>query len=195
MQALKHNLLPYDGEAYLLEKAFNDALMPLLKQEIAWRQDQITLYGKTHPIPRLQAWYADHGLSYTYSKIKLEALPFSQNLQKIRSEVEALSGAKFNSVLCNLYRDGRDKNGWHRDDEKELGKNPTIASVSFGAIRTFALRHRQTRERLDLLLPSGSLLIMRGTCQHDWEHQLVATKKPVGERINLTFRFRNNDDR
>ncbi len=185
----KHNLLPYDGEAYLLENAISEALVAPLIDEVAWRQDHITLYGKTHPLPRLQAWYGDAGLDFTYSRIHLEALPWSDRLNQIRGQVQELGQAQFNSVLCNLYRDGRDKNGWHRDNEKPFGQCPTIASLSYGAIRRFSLRHLRTRQRIDLDLPSGSLLLMSGRCQHDWEHQIVATRKPVGLRLNLTFRY------
>jgi len=186
----KHNLLPYDGEVFLLENAFKEQVLAPLVDEVAWRQDQITLYGKTHPVPRLQAWYADPGLTYTYSRIRLEPTPWHPLLTQIRQQLMQLCDAPFNSVLCNLYRDGSDKNGWHRDNEPELGNEPVIASISYGAVRRFSLRHLKTKERIDLELPSCSLLLMRGRSQHDWEHQLVATKKEVRQRLNLTFRNR-----
>ena len=190
MQNMVSNLLPYDGEAYLFENALENVSFEQLDGEIAWRQDSITLYGKTHPLPRLQAWYADAGLTYTYSRITLKPNPWTPLLLHIKAQVERLSGATFNSVLCNLYRDGKDKNGWHRDDEPELGVNPIIASLSFGETRKFSLRHLKTKERIDLLLPDQSLLVMRGECQHTWEHQLAKTAKVIGAWINLTFRQR-----
>lgn len=191
---MKQNLLPFEGEVYLLENAFKEEQLSPLIEELAWRQDQITLWGKTHPVPRLQAWYADNGLSYTYSKIVMEASPWNEKLLEIKNEVITLTGHHFNSVLCNLYRSGADKNGWHRDNEPELGVNPVIASVSFGAVRKFSLRHRTTKRKIDLELPSCSLLLMRGESQHAWEHQLAATKKVISSRLNLTFRYRKSDD-
>ena len=192
---MKQNLLPFEGEVYLLENAFKEEQLSPLIGELAWRQDQITLWGKTHPVPRLQAWYADDGLSYTYSKIVMEAGPWNEKLLEIKNEVITLTGHHFNSVLCNLYRSGADKNGWHRDNEPELGVNPVIASVSFGAVRKFSLRHRTTKRKIDIELPSCSLLLMRGESQHAWEHQLAATKKVISSRLNLTFRYRKSDDR
>jgi len=191
---MKQNLLPFEGEVYLLENAFKEEQLSPLIGELAWRQDQITLWGKTHPVPRLQAWYADDGLSYTYSKIVMEAGPWNEKLLEIKNEVITLTGHHFNSVLCNLYRSGADKNGWHRDNEPELGVNPVIASVSFGAVRKFSLRHRTTKRKIDIELPSCSLLLMRGESQHAWEHQLAATKKVISSRLNLTFRYRKSDD-
>ncbi|PIP91419.1 MAG: alpha-ketoglutarate-dependent dioxygenase AlkB [Bdellovibrionales bacterium CG12_big_fil_rev_8_21_14_0_65_38_15] len=194
MSWMKQNLLPFEGEVYLLENAFKEEQLSPLIGELAWRQDQITLWGKTHPVPRLQAWYADDGLSYTYSKIVMEAGPWNEKLLEIKNEVITLTGHHFNSVLCNLYRSGADKNGWHRDNEPELGVNPVIASVSFGAVRKFSLRHRTTKRKIDIELPSCSLLLMRGESQHAWEHQLAATKKVISSRLNLTFRYRKSDD-
>ena len=195
MDWMKANLLPRDGEVYLLENAFCASELEIFLENLAWRQDEITLWGKTHPVPRLQAWYADSGLSYTYSNIRLEPVTFTPELLHIRRKLEQLCGVDFNSVLCNLYRSGADKNGWHRDNEPELGVNPTIASISFGEVRKFSLRHRETKEKVDLLLPSCSLLLMRGRTQHHWEHQLAATKKQIGVRLNLTFRQRIVDDK
>ncbi len=195
MSWMKQNLLPFDGEVYLLENAFKEEQLSPLIEELAWRQDQITLWGKTHPVPRLQAWYADNGLSYTYSKIRMEAEVWNEKLLTIKNEVVTLTGHHFNSVLCNLYRSGADKNGWHRDNEPELGVNPAIASISFGAVRKFSLRHRKTKRKIDIELPSCSLLLMKGESQHAWEHQLAATKKVISSRLNLTFRYRKSDDR
>lgn len=157
----------------------------------AWRQDTITLYGKTHLLPRLQAWFGDPGASYGYSGMQLDPLPWSQPLRTLRDRVHAtLGGEPFNSCLLNLYRDGRDSNGWHADDEPELGELPDIVSVSLGATRRFRLRPRE-RDRaapVSLDLASGSLLVMRGTTQRDWQHTLTKTARSVGPRINATFR-------
>lgn len=166
-----------------------------LQGGIEWRQDQMTLFGKTHPLPRLQAMYGDAGTRYDYSGMGLEALAWRPDLVELRTRLEAdlhafLPGVRFNSVLCNLYRDGRDSNGWHADDEAELGADPVIASVSLGATRRFRLRHRQGGAGpLTLDLPPGSLLVMAGSTQSAWQHTLTKTARPVGSRINLTYRL------
>lgn len=183
-----------DAEVTLHPAFFNvaesDNFFARLRQEIAWRQGRITLWGKTHDEPRLTAWYGDEGKSYSYSGLVLHPLPWTPLLLEIKARVDAAANTSFNSVLLNLYRKGRDSNGWHQDNEPELGVNPVIASVSFGAVRRFQMRHkfRQDLERLDLDLPHGSLLLMTGATQHCWQHQIPKTAKPVGERINLTFR-------
>ena len=160
----------------------------LLKQT-PWQQDNITLFGKTYRQPRLTALYAKD-TSYSYSGITMNSHVFSPLLLKTKEEVEQITGCIFNSVLLNLYRDGNDSNGWHADNEKELGNNPTIASVSFGATRLFKFKHRTLKnESYKLELNHGSLLIMKGSMQEHWLHQIPKTKKDVSERINLTFRF------
>lgn len=160
-----------------------------LYQEINWSQSRIRMHGKILPVPRLNAWYGDPGRRYTYSGVSFEPLPWTPGLSRLRLELEEQLGYEFNSVLANLYRDGRDSVAWHSDDEPELGLEPVIASISLGSERRFTLRHKHRRQpplRLDL--PPGSLLLMAGATQRCWEHQLAKTAKPVGPRVNLTFR-------
>ncbi len=160
-----------------------------LRTTIPWRQDNITVFGKTYPQPRLTALFGNNGKSYSYSNITMYPQAFNAELLQIKKAIEAISGTVFTTCLVNLYRDGKDSNGWHADDEKELGKNPVIASVSFGEARFFHLRHKQNKSlKHKLLLEHGSLLLMQGTTQHFWKHQIPKTAKKVGERINLTFR-------
>lgn len=167
-----------------------DERFAALRSRIDWRQEDILIFGERRRVPRLVAWHGDPGTTYTYSGIAHEPLPWTVELQSIRARVEALSGYRYNSVLLNLYRDGRDGMGWHADDEPELGRDPVIASVSVGATRRFCLRHLRHKDlKLDLLLPHGSLLCMSGATQHHWVHGLPKTRRPVGERINLTFRL------
>lgn len=165
-------------------------LFERLRTELAWEQSVIRIHGRAVQIPRFNAWYGDEGAGYRYSGTRFEPKPWTTTLANIRQRIEMTTGAKFNSVLANLYRDGSDSVGWHADDEAELGCNPVIASLSLGSERKFSLKHktRKDMERLDLVLPSGSLLVMRGTTQHFWQHQLPKTVKPVGPRINLTYR-------
>lgn len=161
-----------------------------LLHSIPWRQDNITVYGKTHPQPRLTALFGNDGKPYSYSGIKMQPLSWNVVLQKIRYQVEQVAEVSFTSVLLNYYRDGKDSNGWHSDDEKELGTNPVIASVSLGSERFFQLKHnRNSSLKRQLLLEHGSLLLMSGSTQHHWKHQIPKTTKAVGGRINLTFRI------
>jgi alkylated DNA repair dioxygenase AlkB len=167
-----------------------DERFSALRSRIDWRQEDILVCGQRRRVPRLVAWHGDPGTTYTYSGTAHEPLPWTVELQSVRARVEALSGYRYNSVLLNLYRDGRDGMGWHADDEAELGRDPVIASMSLGATRRFCLRHRRHKDlKLDLLLPHGSLLCMGGATQHSWVHALPKTRRPVGERINLTFRL------
>ena len=167
-----------------------DSIFKDLLQHIPWQQDHISLFGKTYKQPRLTALYAENDKTYTYSGITMKPHPFNKLLLQIKNEVEIISKHKFNSVLINLYRDGNDSNGWHADKEKELGNNPVIASLSFGAKRMFKFKHRTLNtENHKLELEHGSLLIMKGEMQHYWLHQVPKTKKPIGKRINLTFRY------
>jgi len=157
---------------------------------VNWRQDTIKIFGKTKPLPRLTAWYGDEGQSYTYSGIEQHPEPWNPTLQSIKSKVEDIAEVTFNSVLLNLYRDGKDSVSWHSDDEPELGKNPVIASVSLGATRRFSLKHKVSKDlKVNLDLPNGSLLLMKGETQHFWQHQIAKTSKFVEPRINLTFRI------
>jgi len=168
-----------------------DRLYTSLLQTTEWRQEPITLYGKTYPTPRLTAWYGDPATSYTFSGSKWQPHPWNADLLFIKEQVEKVTGAAFNSVLLNLYRNGNDSVSWHSDDEKEFGRNPTIASVSFGETRPFHIRHkfRKLLEKTQIPLTHGSLLMMAGPMQHFWEHQVPKTSRPILPRINLTFRF------
>lgn len=181
------NLLPCDGELRYLP-GFEKDLFNDLRESIRWRQDQITVYGKTHPQPRLTCWYGDR--SYSYSGITMHPDPWSPLLTTLKRRVEEASGEEFNSLLVNYYRDGNDHVSWHADDEKELGTNPAIASLSFGEVRRFQLRHRSKKELapVTLDLEAGSLLLMKGPLQHHWVHRIAKTARPRGGRINLTFR-------
>jgi alkylated DNA repair dioxygenase AlkB len=167
-----------------------DILLKQLASEIPWQQDDIKVFGKVHPQPRLTALFGNVGKSYSYSNIKMQPQPWTPILQKIKSKVESASDTNFTTVLLNQYRDGKDSNGWHADNEKELGQNPIIASVSFGAERMFQLRHNSiSNAKLNIVLEHGSLLLMKGTTQHFWKHQIPKTAKKIDSRINLTFRF------
>jgi alkylated DNA repair dioxygenase AlkB len=184
------NLLPCDGEVWLVADALPPAnanrLLAELTAATAWRREEATVMGRRLPIPRLTAWHGETG--YVYSGIRLEPAPWTPPLLELKAVAEAIAGERFNSVLLNLYRDGRDSVSWHADNEPGLGRNPVIASISLGAVRRFQLRHRRTRARVDLDLPHGSCLVMAGATQHHWLHQIPKTARPVGPRLNLTFR-------
>jgi len=159
-----------------------------LKNKILWKQESMNMYGKQINFPRLTSWYGENDKPYSFSGIKLNPNPWSNELIAIKQKIEPVSNTIFNSVLLNLYRDGKDSISWHTDAEKELGKNPIIASVNFGATRKFQLRHIETKEKLEIDLSNGSLLIMQGELQHFWQHQVPKTNSLISERINLTFR-------
>ena len=166
-------------------------LLDQFTTEVAWEQRSIRIFGQQMPQPRLTAWYGDPQARYTYSGLAWEPRPWTPALLALRQRLEAATGARFNSVLLNLYRDGRDSMGWHADDEPELGAAPVIASLSLGATRRFRLRPRAGRPHapFGLDLPSGSLLLMRGPTQQHWQHALPKTTRPLGPRLNLTFRW------
>lgn len=171
------------------DKEEADSIYAELINEIPWQQDEIRVFGKIHAQPRLTALFGNEGKSYSYSNIKMQPHPWNLLLQKIKSQIESVSDTNFTTVLLNYYRDGKDSNGWHADNEKELGTNPVIASVSFGAGRTFQLKHNSDKDqKKSIVLEHGSLLLMKGTTQHFWKHQIPKTAKPIGSRINLTFR-------
>lgn len=175
--------------ADLFTQAESDDLLNALQHNIDWRQDQIKMYGKVIPLPRLTAWYGDSGKSYTYSGITMEALAWTPELLTIKHRIEPIAGVEFNSVLLNYYRSGNDSMAWHADDEPELGRNPIIGSVSFGAARFFHFKHKSLpQEKRKFELQHGSFLLMGGTTQHFWLHQIPKTTKPIAPRINLTFR-------
>ena len=162
----------------------------LLQNTIRWKQEEVKFYGKTYPVPRKTAWYGYEGFNYSYSGINCFPEIWTKELVEIKSQIERfIPNEDFTSVLLNLYNNGNDKMGWHADDEKELGKNPTIASVSLGETRRFDIKHKQNKDlHYKFELTSGSFLIMRGALQHNWVHQIPAQKKVKVPRINLTFR-------
>ena len=186
------SLLPHDGEAIYypgdLLSLSNPSWLDILTDSIAWSNDTVKMFGKTLTLNRKSAWYGDSGAAYSYSGIRREPLQWTEELLMIKKSCEEVSNATFNSVLCNYYHDGKDGMGWHCDDERELGKEPIIASVSFGAERIFAFKHRNSKERINIRLEHGSMLIMRGQTQHSWQHALPKSKKVHTPRINLTFR-------
>lgn len=168
----------------------------ILLAETDWQQDDIKIFGKVYQQPRLTALYGDSEKPYSYSGITMFPKPFTPTLSVLKNKIESLIKIQFTSVLLNLYRDGSDSNGWHSDDEKELGKQPVIASLSLGATRMFHLKHKSsTAKSYKVPLEAGSLLLMKGNTQHFWKHQIPKTKKPVNPRINLTFRIIKTDER
>jgi len=176
----------------LFEAKKADNLLSVLKEGIEWTQNTIRFYGKESLVPRLEAWYGDEGKSYAYSGIYMDPKPWTSELLSIKQAIEPVAGVSFNSVLINYYRNGKDRVAWHSDDEKELGQNPVIGSVSLGAERKFKLRHKQYKAnglKHEILLRHGSFLLMQGTTQHHWMHEIPRTAKPIGPRINLTFRI------
>ena len=171
------------------DKEQADIIFAELIEEIPWQQDEIRVYGKIYPQPRLTALFGNEGKSYSYSNITMQPHPWNLLLQKLKMEIENSADVNFTTVLLNQYRDGKDSNGWHADNEKELGINPVIASLSFGAERTFQLKHNfEKDQKKSIILEHGSLLLMKGTTQHFWKHQIPKTAKPIGPRINATFR-------
>ena len=186
------NLLPRDGVVEYPGRVFSGeesaALFEALLSTTPWQQDEVILFGKKHILSRKVAWMGDAGFTYSYSGTSKTASPWTQSLLAIRQRVEKLCRHEFNSCLLNLYHDGSEGMGWHSDDEKTLGRNPVIASVSFGAERPFRFKHRVTKEVIPLILENGSLLVMKGETQHHWLHALPKTKRANSPRINLTFR-------
>lgn len=165
-----------------------DALLAALLADPGWEIHRIRMFGREVDSPRLSRWIGDPGAVYTYSRSRFEPHPWPGPLAGLRHRLQDALGVGFNSVLANRYRDGRDRMGWHSDDEPELGPRPVIASISLGATRRFALKPRGEGRRLALDLPHGSLLVMAGATQSSYRHALPATARPVGERVNLTFR-------
>lgn len=191
MHALSGTKLDMPGaDVVLYENVFTDpdTLFRNIHDEVAWQQEDITLFGRTHSMPRLVRWMGT--AAYRYSGIAHPPAPFTPAVGEVLSTAERVSGTDFNGVLCNLYRDGRDSMGWHADDERSLGAQPVIVSVSFGAVRRMRFKPKPhlKAEPAAVDLPSGSLLVMRGPTQANWLHAISKTKKPVHPRINLTFR-------
>jgi alkylated DNA repair dioxygenase AlkB len=183
-----------DAEIYYLRELVSaqtaQAVMNKLIAGVPWRAENIVVWGKNVPQPRLIAWYGDDGTNYTYSGIRLDPLPWIDVLIDIKNRVEKIAGSDFNSVLLNYYRHHRDSVGLHSDDEPELGRRPVIASLSLGEERTFVLKHKTRKDlkSVRLKLASGSLLVMKGETQHGWKHGIEKEKRPCGPRVNLTFR-------
>jgi alkylated DNA repair dioxygenase AlkB len=165
-----------------------DSLLEQLLEKVIWRQENIQIYGQMHKLPRLSSWYGDEGKTYTYSGITLRSLHWIDPLLEIKARIEDISGCLFNSVLLNRYRDGSDSVSWHADDERELGPCAVIGSVSFGEARSFQMKHKFCDEKCKITLEHGSYLLMKGKMQQHWLHQIPKSKRPLGERISLTFR-------
>ena len=186
------NLLPYDGEVYYYGKVMSsedaDQYFRLLMQEIEWENDKALIFGKEIITKRKVAWYGDKPFAYTYSKYTKQALPWSPTLLKLKSLVEKESQETYNSCLLNLYHQGEEGMAWHSDGEKDLKKHGAIASISLGAQRKFAFKHKASKEKVEMYLEHGSLLIMKGSTQSHWLHRLPPTKKVSEARVNLTFR-------
>ena len=193
-QGLIKNLLPKDGvvEIYpaFFTKEESESLFNHLLNEIEWQQDSMKFYGKQVNLPRLTAWYGESMKQYSYSGIDMNVKPWTEELLFIKNRIEKNSGLKFTSVLLNFYRDGNDSVSWHRDNEKVLRVNPVIASVSFGATRTFKFRHIDDHSLVRKVeLTNGMFVLMKGETQHKWEHTIPKTSRQVDQRIGLTFRI------
>ena len=186
------NLLPKDGTVnyygQIFSKAEADFYYERLLKDIAWENDQAVIFGKLIVTKRKVAWYGEKSFEYTYSNITKTALPWTNELLALKQKVEELSGDTFNSCLLNLYHNGDEGMAWHSDGEKDLKKNGAIASLSFGAERKFAFKHKVDKTTIALTLAHGSLLMMKDTTQTHWLHRLPPTKLVYAPRINLTFR-------
>ena len=186
------NLARRDGELYYLENfiptAEADRFLERLRAELDWREEVVTIAGRAIQVPRLVCWHGDSEARYRYSGVVHAPEPWTEALSSLRQRVEAYCAQRFNSVLGNLYRNGDDTLGWHADQERELGPEPYIASLSFGAERRFDLRHNRSRETMNLPLTHGSLLLMGGQLQHHWQHRIPRMRGVRAPRINLTFR-------
>lgn len=196
IQDIQRNLLPYDGEVIYYGKVMSDEeanhYLDTLLNTIDWKNDEAVIFGRHIITKRKVAWYADEGFAYTYSKTTKHALRWTPELLQLKFLAESITGETYNSCLLNLYHNGDEGMAWHSDDEKALTKDSAIASLSFGAERKFALRHRKTKEGASLMLASGSLLVMKGTTQAHWVHALPKSKRVTEPRVNLTFRKMNS---
>lgn len=186
------NLLPYDGTVIYYGKVMSYAraqfYLEKLLEDIEWKNDEAIIFGKLIITKRKVAWYGDSDYLYTYSNTTKQALPWTKELLELKKLAEEISGTSFNSCLLNLYHDGNEGMAYHSDDEKSLGKNTTIASLSFGAERKFSFKHKQTKDSISVLLEHGSLLVMKDETQSHWLHRLPPSKKVTRPRVNLTFR-------
>ena len=187
------NLLPKDGIAIYHGVIFNEQeaneICKDLLDTIPWKQDEVVMFGKKVITKRKVAWYADAGITYTYAGVKKSGLEWTEPLLGVKQKVESITGASYNACLLNLYHEGEEGMGWHKDNEKEIVSESSIASVSLGAARKFAFKHATTSERLDIELANGSLLDMKGPIQQNWYHSLPKTMRIKQLRINLTFRL------
>ena len=186
------NLLPKDGIVNYYGKLLTNKEANLyfdsLMNTIKWKNDQAIIYGKLIVTKRKVAWYGDTDFKYTYSNTTKRAIPWTKELLELKSIIEEKTGEKFNSCLLNLYHTGDEGMAWHSDAEKDLKKNGAIGSLSFGAERKFAFKHKETKETISLILEHGSLLVMKDTTQSHWLHRLPPTKLTTKPRVNLTFR-------
>ncbi len=186
------NILPFDGEVEYYGFALNQKeckfYFDTLTNSIQWKHDEAVIFGKHYVTARKVAWYGNSEFEYTYSGITKKAIIWTPELLQLKNKIEKISNTTYNSCLLNLYHDGNEGMSWHSDDEKTLLENGTIASLSIGAERKFLFKHKETKQKVDIFLENGSLLIMKGKTQKFWLHQLSKTKKVKKPRINLTFR-------
>lgn len=190
-EVIRFNLPNSDISYYpnFIENQKANSYLKYLKENVPWQQDNIKVFGKTYAQPRLTALYGTNGKPYSYANIVMNPHPFTPELLELKTAIESTVKVNFTTCLLNLYRDGKDSNGWHSDDESELGTNPVIASISLGEERFFHLRHKNDKSlKQKVILKHGSLLLMKGETQHFWQHQIPKTAKQIKERINLTFR-------
>jgi alkylated DNA repair dioxygenase AlkB len=187
-EIVAHNDLKIRIEEDFFNSADSNKLLKKFISELPWESMIIKMFGKETKIPRLQCWIGDKGCEYRYSGKQLNRQIWSQDLIMIRKKIYKELKIDFNSVLANYYRDGKDSMGWHSDDEKELGPNPTIASISFGSERDLVFRNKITKETLAIPQTNGCLILIDGETQRNWQHSIKKTRKVIGPRINLTFR-------
>ena len=190
----RKNLIPHQGEAYLFTQFWLPSEATLLMEDllhnVPWKQDPIKIFGKEVLQPRLTCWFGDPGIDYSYSGITMRSETWNEPLLTIKNKIEPVAGVRFTGALLNLYRNGQDSMGWHRDNERELGKNPVIGSVSLGETRRFQFRNYESKKELiSIDLSHGSFLLMRGETQHFWEHRIPKTAIVTQRRINITFRI------
>jgi len=190
------NLLPFDGEVInhglVLNTIDCQKYLKLFLKSDFWRNDEFLMYGKQIKTDRKVAWFGDFNYEYSYSGATKKALNWTSELLILKELVEEKTGKIFNSCLLNLYHNGNEGLSWHADDEKELGKNPTIASLTFGSTRKFSLKHIENKQKVDILLEAGSLFVMQGETQENWVHSIPKSKKTHKPRVNLTFRYFSN---
>jgi alkylated DNA repair dioxygenase AlkB len=187
-EIVAHNDLKIRIEEDFFNSVDSNKLLKKFISKLPWESMIIKMFGKDRKIPRLQCWIGDEGCEYRYSGKQLNRQIWSQDLIMIRKKIYKELKIDFNSVLANYYRDGKDSMGWHSDDEKELGPNPTIASISFGSERDLVFRNKISKETLAIPQTSGCLILIDGETQRNWQHSIKKTQKVIGPRINLTFR-------